>query len=92
MADQAVTLPDQAYDRFDRRMDRIFTGRWTGIPIMLGLLFLVFYLTIWGANYPSNLLQQLFDWDWQRTAPGTCLVPLWVNGLLVDGIYSTVAV
>lgn len=91
IADQAVTLPDQAYDRFDRRMDRIFTGRWTGIPIMLGMLFLVFYLTIWGANYPSNLLQQLFDWIGSGLRRGLAWLPLWVNGLLVDGIYSTVA-
>lgn len=91
IADQVVTLPDQAYDRFDRRMDRIFTGRWTGIPIMLGMLFLVFYLTIWGANYPSNLLQQLFDWIGSGLRRGLAWLPLWVNGLLVDGIYSTVA-
>lgn len=93
IAARVVTLPDRAYDRFDRRMDRIFTGRWTGIPIMLGLLFFVFYLTIWGANYPSSLLQHLFDWIGSGLRQGLVWIslPSWVNGLLVDGVYNTVA-
>ena len=35
------------------KIDRILTGRYTGIPIMLMLLALVFYITLEGANYPS---------------------------------------
>lgn len=45
----------------ERRMkiDRILTGRYTGIPIMLMLLALVFYITLEGANYPSAWLSKL---------------------------------
>lgn len=45
----------------ERRMkiDRILTGRYTGIPIMLILLALVFYITLEGANYPSAWLSKL---------------------------------
>lgn len=45
----------------ERRMkiDRILTGRYTGIPIMLMLLALVFYITLEGANYPSAWLSRL---------------------------------
>lgn len=45
----------------ERRMkiDRILTGRYTGIPIMLMLLVLVFYITLEGANYPSAWLSKL---------------------------------
>ena len=45
----------------ERRMkiDRILTGRYTGIPIMLLLLALVFYITLEGANYPSAWLSKL---------------------------------
>ena len=45
----------------ERRMkiDRILTGRYTGIPIMLLLLALVFYITLEGANYPSAWLSRL---------------------------------
>lgn len=41
------------------KMDRILTGRYTGIPIMLMLLALVFYITLEGANYPSAWLSKL---------------------------------
>lgn len=45
----------------ERRMkvDRILTGRYTGIPIMLMLLAVVFYITLEGANYPSAWLSRL---------------------------------
>ncbi len=39
--------------------DRFLTGKWTGIPTMLILLLFVLWLTIFGANYPSQLLSRL---------------------------------
>ena len=44
----------------DRRIDAILTGKITGFPIMLLLLALVFWITIKGANYPSELLRGFF--------------------------------
>ena len=47
----------------DRKLDRIFTSRLTGFPIMLLGLLGIFWLTITGANYPSALLSRLlFGW------------------------------
>lgn len=43
----------------DRKIDRILTSRVFGIPIMLGLLAITFWITIVGANYPSQLLSKL---------------------------------
>lgn len=43
------------------RIDRIVTGRFTAFPLMLLLLLGVFYLSIVGANYPSELLSKLFS-------------------------------
>ncbi len=42
----------------DRRLDRVFSSRALGFPVMLLLLALIFYLTIEGANYPSALLSR----------------------------------
>ena len=42
----------------DRMIDRILTGRLLGYPLMIALLALVFYLTIRGANYPSQWLSR----------------------------------
>ena len=78
-------------DAIDRRLDRLLTSRATGIPAMLGLLALVFYLTIWGANVPSALLSR---WLMGLQEPlGDLLsgAPWWLRGALVDGVYRTVA-
>lgn len=81
------------YHQGDRRIDRILTSKWTGFPIMLALLAAVFWLTITGANYPSQLLSEaLFRLQDRLTAlllgAGA---PVWVNGIFVEGMYRTLA-
>lgn len=44
------------YSPRDRKIDSILTNKATGFPIMLLTLMGVFWLTITGANYPSQLL------------------------------------
>lgn len=48
-----------AYGKADRIADRIFTGRLTAVPVMLAMLAVLFYLTVKGANAPSEWLQRL---------------------------------
>ncbi|MCH5187864.1 MAG: ferrous iron transport protein B [Oscillospiraceae bacterium] len=45
----------------DRRLDRIFTGKIFAVPIMLGVLLGIMWLTAVGANYPSAALSSLFS-------------------------------
>lgn len=47
-------------DGFDRKLDKFFTGRLTAFPIMLLLLLCIFWITVTGANYPSQLLSDFF--------------------------------
>ena len=44
------------YNKKDRFLDKIFTGKYTGYPFMLVLLFFIFWLTLYGANYPSSII------------------------------------
>ena len=44
-----------------RKIDKILTSKKFGIPIMILFLGLIFWLTIVGANYPSELLFNLFN-------------------------------
>ena len=76
-----------------RRLDRLLTSRRTGIPIMLALLGGVLWLTIAGANLPSQLLSawlfalgELF-----RDGLTGMGVPENVVGLLIDGVYRVLA-
>lgn len=74
-----------------RRIDNILTSKTFGFPIMLGLLGLIFWITIVGANYPSMWLTNLFSYL------ETKLVflfdffhsPSWIKGLFINGIYCT---
>ncbi len=78
-------------DGADRKLDRLLTSRRTGIPAMLLLLAGVFYLTIWGANYPSALLSRWLLGLREPLAGLLAGAPRWVRGALVDGVYRTVA-
>jgi ferrous iron transport protein B len=94
MADRAVTRAG-AQSRFDldRTIDRLVTSRIWGVPLMLAMLTVVFWLTIAGANVPSGMLASvLIDWAHPllKSAADTVL-PWWLSGLLVDGMYLATA-
>ena len=79
------------YDARERKIDHILTSKIWGIPIMLISLFVVFYLTIIGANYPSDWLFQFFSF---LEGPITHVLefihlPSVFIDLLVNGVYKT---
>jgi len=75
------------------KLDKILTGKFTAYPIMLLLLGLIFWLTISGANYPSELLSKLFSWLGGYLSKAVLFLdaPSWLHGLLIDGIYKVVS-
>ena len=90
---KAVTLHNPSYNMRDRKIDKILTSRLTGIPIMLLLLALIFWITIVGANYPSQWLSRLFDWLSGVITGALKYIntPPVIVSLLMDGIYKTTA-
>ena len=79
------------YSDFDRKLDRIVTGRRLGIPIMLLLLLAVFWLTIVGSNYPSELLSSWFAQleELARRGLTSAGAPETLTGIIADGILGT---
>lgn len=78
----------------DRTVDRILTSRMLGFPLMLLLLWGVFWLTIAGANVPSSMLASLtMDWGAPRLHALADLLqaPAWLSGFLIDGVYLAMA-
>ncbi len=73
----------------DRRLDKLFTGKGTGAFFMILLMAAVFWLTIAGANYPSEWLSALFGRGevYVRRFFESCSAPHWLSGLLIDGVY-----
>jgi len=95
IADRAVTYPDQK-PRFDldRTIDRLVTSRVWGFPLMLLLLTVVFWITIFGANVPSEFLSWiLLDnvHPFLKGLAATIGLPWWLSGLLIDGMYLATA-
>ncbi|QNK40584.1 ferrous iron transport protein B [Caproicibacter fermentans] len=88
-----IVCDKEKYAERDRKIDRILTSRATGIPIMLLLLLLIFWLTITGANYPSELIAAGLFWVEDRLTEFFILIsaPAWIRGILIDGIYRTLA-
>lgn len=70
-------------------LDKFLVSRRHGIGVMLMLLLLVVWLTVWGANYPSMLLEHLFDIGYRALLPLAHGLPGWIGGILLDGIYAT---
>ena len=89
----AVTYEKKKYAERDRRIDRLLTGRTTAYPVMLLLLCLIFWLTITGANYPSELLSRLFAFigDKLDAVFVSLNVPDWLHGALIDGVYRVLS-
>ncbi len=74
---------------WDTRLDDIFTSKLFGFPSMAFLLGLIFWITIVGANVPSELLATFFTWG-QGQLTTLCQwlgAPVWVHGFFVEGIY-----
>lgn len=90
---ESVTYKHKAYDRADRRIDRFLTGRVSGYAVMLLMLALIFWLTISGANYPSELLSRLL-FGFQDVLTGLfekAGAPQWLHGIVVLGAYRVLA-
>lgn len=93
IASRTVSLPEKPYGKRDAFWDRILTGRLAGYPAMIGLLALIFWLTITGSNYPSALLSSLFFSFQEKLTAAFMAVnaPQWLHGILVLGVYRVLA-
>ena len=71
------------------RLDKIFTSPIFGFPIMLAVLSVIFYLTIAGANVPSDKIAEFFGWaenhltSWFQAMHA----PEWLHGVLILGLF-----
>lgn len=93
ICNECVCFQKECCDRRDRKLDRILTSRMTGIPIMILLLMVIFWLTITGANYPSELLSTGLFWIQDRLTDlfHWLNAPEWLHGALVLGVYRVLA-
>lgn len=78
---------------WDKKLDDILTSKKFGFPIMILLLALVFWITIIGSNYPSELLFKFFFALEHKLSKVFLYLgpPLWLHDMLILGVYRTLA-
>ena len=93
ISDEVVTITNRnAFDR-DEKIDRIVSSKIFGIPLMLLLLCVILWITIEGANVPSELLSDLLFSIEPKIYDLLNIIgfPLWLNEMLTYGMYRTLA-
>jgi len=88
---KVLKMPNGDFAAHDRKIDRVLTGKIWAFPVMLLMLLGIFWITIVGANYPSQWLSALL---FSLEAPLLRLLagaPAWLSGMLVTGAYRVTA-
>ena len=88
---KVCSFENKDYAQRDRKIDRIVTSKKWGIPIMLLFLGIIFWLTIVGSNYPSQVLFEMFAklQEILVNALNYIHCPTWLCDVLILGIYQT---
>ena len=91
IAKKVCKFENKDYASRDRKIDRILTSKKYGIPIMILFLLLIFWITIIGANYPSQFLFSLFGNIQEKLIEFATYIncPEWLSNMLILGVYQT---
>ena len=73
------------------KIDKILTGKWTGLPIFAGIMFLVFFLAFgplgtWITDGFVRLIGLFFGWI--ETGIDSLGMEAWVSSLIVHGVFG----
>ena len=91
ISNSVSTYGNNNYSARDRKIDKILTSKVFGLPIMILFLGIIFWITIVGANYPSQALFSFFAWLQEKLiiCAEAINLPDWLSSMLISGIYQT---
>ena len=91
IAKEVCNFKNKDYAKRDRKIDKILTSKKYGIPIMILFLIIIFWITIVGANYPSQFLFSLFGSIQEKLIGFANYIncPEWLSNMLILGVYQT---
>ena len=83
-----VRIKNESYCNIDGKIDRIITHKIWGYPIMLSFVIFILWLTVSGANYPSELLSDLLFIleDKLLFLADFCHTPQIISDMLICGV------
>lgn len=93
ISNKVVTYKTKTPNARDLKIDKIITSKFLAFPIMLVLLCLVFWITISGANYPSDILFSAFSRleGWLSSLLLSLDCPTLIHNALIFGVFRTVS-
>ncbi|MCR5049880.1 MAG: ferrous iron transport protein B [Paludibacteraceae bacterium] len=80
--------PDDKHQTRLERIDKVMTNPWIGFPLMMAILYFVFWCTFTLGAYPQEWIENGVNWccDGLRGV----LNPSWWSALLIDGVLQGV--
>lgn len=93
IAHRAVQPSTERHWDLDQRIDRLVTSPIFGLPLMMGMLALIVWITVIGANVPSQAIATALFWveDQASGAFDAWGVPWWLTGFIWHGTYRGLA-
>ena len=91
IAKQCVSRAENKQQHWRLKVDRILVSRTWGVGILLGLLMVLIWWTISGANVPSQMLERLLNSGYELLQDLLYWLPEWLRDVLLDGAYATSA-
>lgn len=91
LSEIAVRKDNEFTHTLTKKLDNIFLSKIVGVPIMLFMISMIFFITISGANIPSNMLMNAFEnfgFILNDLFISMNVHPL-VHGFVLDGVYLT---
>ncbi|MGM9522667.1 MAG: ferrous iron transport protein B [Oscillospiraceae bacterium] len=90
---KAMLHKNGEYDSRQLKIDRLLTRRLTGLPVMLAVLALIFFITIKGANLPSDLLYAALQSLGGVMSRGLLSIgaPAWLHDALIYGVWRVLS-
>ena len=88
-----VKFNKDTYNSRDRKIDKLLASRIIGYPIMILALLVIFWITITGANYPSQLLSDGLFWIEDKLVDFAKYIhaPKFIYEMLIFGVYRVLA-
>lgn len=79
---------DDKYQTRLERIDKVLTNPWMGFPIMMAVLYFVFWCTFTLGAYPQEWIEKGIELLSERMSE--LLTPSWWSSLLIDGVLAGV--
>lgn len=92
---QCVVKGKGIYNDISRKIDNVVTHRYLGIPIFIGVVWMVYYLAVstigtMGTDYANDVLFGTYATEAATSLMESISAPEWLSCLVVDGIIGGV--